>query len=189
MICDENSFFSLIVLTPGEAEGRFALPGEPSHDKPLSLAGRAAAGALFLRYSGAEPPAPPRAAFGEQGKPYLPEHPAFHYNISHSGAYAAAAWSPLGEIGVDLQKISKCNRSVAARCFPPEDVRLLEQTPDGEKDAAFTRLWTEYEAVVKARGTGLLSLTGEAYSAARARLRLFHPEAPEGYALCVAVCV
>lgn len=192
MIYSQNSVFSLILTRPGDApEDAFTLFGEEKHDRPLSVAGRQAAGALFLKYLEEKnilpPDAPPAVGFFGKGKPYLPDFPDFHYNISHSGEYAAAAFSPLGEVGVDIQIISKYNPAVAKKCFCEADLQLLDEAEEQKKDALFTRLWTEYEAVLKVFGGGLLSLKGESYAEARKKVALFFPDAPAGYALCVAV--
>lgn len=192
MFVSENSFFSLALLRADEADGReFSLYGDPTHKTPLSPAGRQAAGALFRRYHASlrpgETPAVPAVDFIKKGKPVLTDFPDFHYSISHSGAWAAAAFSTLGAIGVDLQKRSRFEPRVMKKCFAPEDIALLEAAEETEKDALFTRFWTEYEAVLKVFGDGLLSLSGETYAAARKKLLLFHPDAPEGYALCVAI--
>ena len=192
MLFSENSFFSLALLHRDEADAdAFALRGDPKCATPLSPVGRQAAGALFLRYFDmlrpGETPAVPAVDYIKKGKPVLPDFPDFHYNISHSGAWAAAAFSPLGAVGVDIQKLSRFEPRVMKRCFAPEDLVLLEKTDAKERDALFTHLWTEYEAVLKVFGGGLLSLSKETYAAARKNITLFHPDAPEGYFLCVAI--
>ncbi len=192
MFISENSFFSLALLRADEADAEaFALRGDPLHTTNLSLAGRQAAGALFLRYYQArfqgDAPDVPAVDFIKKGKPVLPDFPDFHYSISHSGEWAAAASSGLGPIGVDIQKISRFDARVMKKCFAADDIALLEEAEETEKDALFTRLWTEYEAVLKVFGGGLLSLSKDTYADARDNVTLFHPDAPEEYALCVAI--
>ncbi len=192
MIFSENSFFSLALLRVDETDAdAFSLRGDPNHAAPLSRAGRQAAGALFLAYYAAlrpgETPPVPAVDYIKKGKPVLPDFPDFHYSISHSGEWAAAVYSPLGAVGVDIQKISRFAPRVMNKCFAPDDIALLEEAEEKQKDALFTRLWAEYEAVIKVFGGGLLSLSKEPYAEARKNLQLFYPAAPAGYALCVAL--
>lgn len=92
---------------------------------------------------------PDKTAFG---KPFFPELPAFHFNISHSGNLVVCACSTHTEIGIDIEQI----RAITIgdfRDFIPED-----QWKDIFSDrsfSAFYRYWTSLEATLKAIGKGL----------------------------------
>ena len=43
---------------------------------------------------------------GPQGKPFLPDHPGFHFNLSHSGDLVAIATGP-HPAGIDIERIQE----------------------------------------------------------------------------------
>lgn len=92
--------------------------------------------------------------YTECGKPYLPDYPDVHFNISHSGEYVACAVSDK-PIGVDIQKIGKYNSDVANRVCNENELKQIKNGSD--KASEFTRLWTQKEAVLKMYGTGIAS--------------------------------
>ncbi|MBQ3552603.1 MAG: 4'-phosphopantetheinyl transferase superfamily protein [Clostridia bacterium] len=86
--------------------------------------------------------------FGKHGKPELKNGPFF--NLSHSGDYVALCVSS-AKIGVDIEKIGKTPKKVATRYFTEaENAWLLGR---GEA-AAFYKIWTAKESVMKATGLG-----------------------------------
>jgi 4'-phosphopantetheinyl transferase len=101
-------------------------------------------------------------ALGEHGKPRL-ERPAlrdFHFNTSHSGDYAAFAFTRVADIGVDIEQVREDmtrREEIARRYFAPGEWKHLESLPERERARAFFDLWTRKEAFVKARGDGLFS--------------------------------
>lgn len=121
-------------------------------DRCLSLG----AGLLLQRaLADAGLPCDPVIAAGEHGKPYLPEHSAFHFNLSHSGRVVACAVSSR-EIGCDVQLVERYNAQLATRFFSAEENALLKAQPTPAQEAtAFFRLWTLKESYLKARGCGL----------------------------------
>jgi 4'-phosphopantetheinyl transferase len=100
--------------------------------------------------------------YNAQGKPEL-KHPgssSFHFNASHSGDYAVFAFTLVGEVGVDIERIRhEMPRldEIASRYFAPGEQQQLFALPESERAEAFFTLWTRKEAFVKARGTGLFS--------------------------------
>ena len=92
--------------------------------------------------------------YTEYGKPYLPDYPDVHFNISHSGEYVACAVSDK-PIGIDIQKISEYNSDVAKRVCNGNELAQIEKSSD--KAYEFTKLWTQKEAVLKMYGTGIAS--------------------------------
>ena len=78
---------------------------------------------------------------GARGKPYFPDHPGLHFNLSHSHGAAVCALHHL-PVGVDVEKLRRAPGRLAA----------------GLGDEAFFRLWTAREATVKRAGLGVEAL-------------------------------
>ena len=91
---------------------------------------------------------------GEYGKPCFPALPDFHFSLSHSGGLALCAVSAL-PLGCDIEQIRGDRLRLAARFFHPEEHAWLLSLPEGERQAAFFRLWTCKESFIKAIGRGL----------------------------------
>lgn len=89
-------------------------------------------------------------SYGAQGKPYLSEQPYIHFNLSHSGDYALAAFAPV-ELGCDIQKTGQRAKSaqIAARFFSQEEQRALASGMD------FYRIWARKESYLKLNGEGM----------------------------------
>lgn len=90
--------------------------------------------------------------YGPYGKPFLPNHPHIHFNISHSGnlAVCAVASDP---VGVDVETVAYHGREVAEYCMQPQELAWLNAAADPAH--AFTRLWVRKESYIKLLGTGL----------------------------------
>lgn len=120
-------------------------------DKRLSLG----AGLLLRKVmedAGIDPLTVP--AYGENGKPYLKEHPCFHYNLSHSeeGVLCIASGE---EAGCDTEYAGAKRENIAERIFYPEELSLWEREKDEKKKTAlFFRLWTLKESYLKCTGEG-----------------------------------
>ena len=94
---------------------------------------------------------------GEHGKPYAPDLNGIEFNLSHSGRHALIAIARGQPIGIDIEAQGR-RRSIddiAERFFAPAESRALRAMPEASRDAAFLRLWTGKEAVLKALGVGL----------------------------------
>jgi 4'-phosphopantetheinyl transferase len=89
-------------------------------------------------------------ALEEKGKPYLPLSPEVRFNLSRSQGRALIAVSRDIDVGVDIEYLRPLPNyaDLARRYFPPE-----QSDPIDEAD--FFRLWTRFEALLKARGVGL----------------------------------
>jgi 4'-phosphopantetheinyl transferase len=103
--------------------------------------------AIIARYT----PARLDFALREKGKPYLPLAPEIAFNLSHSHEMALVAVARGVEVGVDIEKLRPIPQyaALAERFFPSG-----EAPPQDEAD--FFRRWTRIEAVLKARGVGLI---------------------------------
>jgi len=87
---------------------------------------------------------------GENGKPYLKNNPLY-FNISHAGDYVVLATAE-SEIGVDIEKITPYDDTVAARCFTSAEQKWIQEQGN---DEAFFYLWTAKESIMKGSGQGL----------------------------------
>ena len=96
-----------------------------------------------------------KLAVTDTGKPYLPAHPAWHFNLSHAGSWIVCAVSSF-EIGCDIERIREKTPTGIARYFSEEEQRLLNAAPhETARRELFFRLWTLRESYVKATGEGL----------------------------------
>jgi 4'-phosphopantetheinyl transferase len=96
-----------------------------------------------------------RLARGEHGKPYLCDG-ALQFNLSHSGAALLVGLSR-DALGVDLEapRRERPVLDLAQRWFAPSEAAALARLPVAQQQAAFLRLWTCKEAVLKAHGRGI----------------------------------
>lgn len=95
----------------------------------------------------------PQCSTHPGGKPFFPDHPSRHFNLSHSGRYALCA---VGEcpVGVDIQIIKTTFREgLPHRVCSPEQLLWLEQ--QHHRWRGFARLWSMKESRVKWDGSGL----------------------------------
>lgn len=142
----------------------------------------------------------------EHGKPILTGQARgrLGFNLCHSGDIAVIAiGSPLA-IGVDIEPIALARPRVAENFFSAAEIAALSALSGAAQAAAFMRLWTRKEAVVKAVGLGLrlpldtfdcpveeaarTSLTGCRFDPSLvARLVLLDCPVREGWTACVAV--
>jgi phosphopantetheinyl transferase len=94
------------------------------------------------------------------GRPALHEvhGSSVDFNVSHSGAVAAIAWSHTGRVGVDVE-VHDARRGlrelVPAVMSVAERDRLARQPDDESFSVAFYEFWTRKEAIVKGIGVGI----------------------------------
>lgn len=95
-------------------------------------------------------------SYNENGKPFLPDFPEIHFNLSHSGTIVFAIFTDT-EAGCDIEKIKPADLRVARRFFCDREYRYVagQKSETGQQEAFF-RLWTLKESFVKATGAGLL---------------------------------
>jgi 4'-phosphopantetheinyl transferase len=80
------------------------------------------------------------------------------YSLSHSGERCAIATAAAGErIGVDLERVRPRPHldRLAQRVFDPDEYESWHALPLRERPLAFVERWTQIEALLKARGTGV----------------------------------
>jgi 4'-phosphopantetheinyl transferase len=98
--------------------------------------------------------------YGPHGKPAVDTSNPLHFNTSHSGDYAAFAFTRLGDVGVDIELVRNDltrREEIAAKYFAPGEREQLRNVMESQRTQAFFELWTRKEAFVKARGDGLFS--------------------------------
>lgn len=191
MILYRNEVFLISLISQVNETKSPPLPPYKKENSPLSLLGRLAAGELFeLYFLETQKRKPKKEDFqslkieiGEHGKPFLADYPSFFYNISHSGQFAAACFSPYFPVGIDIEKIRPYQKKMAERLFSEEENRHLCETQGREKDILFTGLWTKIEAKGKAAGNGLT----KPISSDDFELFDCNSYAPKGYCLSVAL--
>lgn len=106
---------------------------------------------------GSRPPEAIRFAYGEHGKPWLPDDPGLGFNLSHSHDLAVIAVCRGIELGADLEHTGRERPFVrlARRYFDPAEHAWLEARERETRATDFYRIWTLKEAYLKAVGTGL----------------------------------
>lgn len=94
--------------------------------------------------------------YGPHGKPLWSEVPSLHFNLSHSGEWAALAITKIGPVGIDIEKIKpiKNRAKIAERIFTISEQEWLKKSGLLQE---FFRLWVAKEAFVKALGQGMFS--------------------------------
>ncbi len=79
-------------------------------------------------------------------KPYLPDYPQIHFNISHCKTGIACALSQ-NPIGADIQDFREYNPKAAKKLCNREQWLEISQLSNPEVE--FTKLWTRFESVYK----------------------------------------
>lgn len=92
----------------------------------------------------------PEPAIGENGKPYFPDMPGVHFNISHKGRFAAVALSSR-PVGIDIENTAVPGMHAIKKFTPSESEWVLRQ----DSEIRFAVVWTRKEAYLKYTGAGL----------------------------------
>lgn len=97
----------------------------------------------------------PSFLYNEHGAPRLEHGPCF--SISHCKHAIAVVVSEM-PIGIDIEHIREAKPELVARTMNEKEQAEIwaAQSPN----IAFTRLWTQKEAVLKMQGTGITSIDG-----------------------------
>lgn len=98
-----------------------------------------------------------RIAEGLFGKPYLPDIPDCHFNLTHSASAALIGISLTTEVGLDLEKLVavKDMQALSESSFTIKEQKALIGKIGKGMDNMFLRGWTRKEACLKAIGTGM----------------------------------
>ena len=148
--CTEETAELLLAGLPPEMRGRFARI-QLWQKRLQSLAAYHLLKEM-LRQQGISLPA---IETDPQGKPFFPERPELHFNLSHSGDMAACALG-VHPMGVDIQQYGGLRPAVARRCFSASELTWYEsQTDPAEKERIFYQLWALKESFSKLTGQGI----------------------------------
>jgi 4'-phosphopantetheinyl transferase len=141
------------LLTAAEvARARRGTPDVHRRRVLLRAAARAALGAVL----GIDPREVPLAT-SPAGRPYLPGWPDVDVNCSASAGLGLVAIAQDQRVGVDLERVVPWSPSVLDEGWlAGEERTAMESLPLAARAEASARAWTRKEAVLKARGTGLL---------------------------------
>lgn len=124
-------------------------------DRSRYVVGRGLLRALLGAYVGVDA-AQLRFSYGPQRKPELVGDGAY-FNLAHSGATALFAVSSSFEVGIDVELQSDfTGERIPERFFSPREVATLRALPEADQPEAFLTCWTRKEAILKARGDGLM---------------------------------
>lgn len=135
-------------------------------DRRRFIAGHGVLRAILGHYVGRQP-AQIEFEYSPRGKPTLAESSGsdtFHFNLAHSDDLMLVAVTRGCEIGVDVERLRfmRDAEDVAERLFSARESTRLKALPEGQKRAAFFRLWTRKEACLKATGVGITESLCEA---------------------------
>ncbi len=92
--------------------------------------------------------------YGKYGKPFLPDFPDLHFNLSHC---AKAVMCVMGNasVGCDVEEIPRePDLDVLGYCFSTEEKEKIRRSENPSVE--FTKLWTRKEALLKMHGVGLI---------------------------------
>jgi len=93
--------------------------------------------------------------YNEYGKPYVVNGPYFSISHCKTGIAVAVDDQP---IGIDIESIRHADEDLIVRTMNEEEKsQITNHKSQIESDRAFTRLWTQKEALLKAQGTGIAS--------------------------------
>ncbi|NVO20625.1 MAG: 4'-phosphopantetheinyl transferase superfamily protein [Bacteroidetes bacterium] len=148
----EVSATELLKLIPEKSRVKLEKITNPDSNA-RSLLGELLARYSIIKYSGIGS-ADIHFGEGEKGKPYMPDHPEIHFNITHSAEMVACAVAGT-EIGIDIEHYRKVNFRVAERFFSAAEYEDLFALEESQRQDYFFTLWTLKESFLKAIGSGL----------------------------------
>ena len=120
------------------------------------------------------------------GKPYLPERPDFHFNLSHGGKWVVLAYGP-SPLGVDVESLRRDPNlhSIARRFFSLEEQAYVF-AEGADSHQRFFKIWTGKEGYLKYLGTGLKKdLTSFSVLSPEPGVYFHWEDLPDGSHLCL----
>jgi 4'-phosphopantetheinyl transferase len=112
---------------------------------------------VLAQYLNVADPASLTFSTSAHGKPALDGPANINFNLSHTKGLVALAVTSTGDIGVDVEAVTRrvALLQLAARYFSATENEELLALPADQQREYFFRLWTLKEAYVKAKGLGL----------------------------------
>jgi 4'-phosphopantetheinyl transferase len=129
-------------------------------DRDHYIAGRGLLREILGRYLNVAP-GEIRFDYGRYGKPELASsmrRPDISFNVSHSHGLALIAIATARKVGVDIEYIRRGLdiESIATRFFAPSEHAVIRALTGDQQRETFFKCWTRKEAVLKARGDGMI---------------------------------
>jgi 4'-phosphopantetheinyl transferase len=143
---------------------------------------------LLGRYLGT-PPERVVLQYEERGKPCLSDPAPLHFNVSHVEERALFAFTTIGPVGVDLERLrvlSNVDR-IARRAFTPHDLQSWLELPREERILGFFERWTRMEALAKLRGHGVWRLLADGGDRLDPAIQYHSLKVPDGLLATLAV--
>lgn len=127
--------------------------------------------------------------YGANGKPELAGAAAadgLRFNLAHSEGLAIYAFTRVGEVGIDLERIREMPEweRIAATCLPAAESARLCTGATQRATEEFFRAWTRQEARLKALGVGL---GGDPMVAGESTLHVQALDAGDDFAAAIAL--
>lgn len=98
-------------------------------------------------------------SYSPHGKPYLAAYPQLHFNLSHSGCYAACAIHTQ-PVGIDVEQVVPLDILPFREHLSTAEYYELRSLPATEQLSHFYHLWTLKESYLKQTGMGLSAPMG-----------------------------
>ncbi|PSB31838.1 4'-phosphopantetheinyl transferase family protein [Stenomitos frigidus] len=153
-----RQFALTLSLDEQKRADRFRFP----RDSHRFIASRGILRSLLGRYV-QTPPEQLQFCYGANGKPALANELAngLAFNISHSEDLMLCAIARCGGVGIDLEHLRPISHldALTERFFSSEEHAAIHALPDEARLRSFFQHWTCKEALIKATGEGLMSLS------------------------------
>lgn len=95
----------------------------------------------------------PAFVYGTDGKPSLAEFPQIHFSISHCRT-AVGCLVTDRPCGLDIESLRPFRQSLVDHTMNLQERQQIAQSPNPQVE--FLRFWTQKEALLKLRGTGIV---------------------------------
>lgn len=94
----------------------------------------------------------PTFIYNEYGQPRIADGPCFSISHCKYGIAVAVSESP---VGIDIEHVRTAKPELVIRTMNQQEQEQISNA--SSHDIAFTQLWTQKEAVLKLKGTGIIS--------------------------------
>lgn len=146
---NQTVFQFLLQFSPPEKQQRILRQRIKQNADSMVIGGALARYMLWKEF---RIPVDAQISYGKFGKPYLPDYPRLHFNISHSGQFVGCAVCDK-PVGIDVQQITPYRPDVAEKVC--SNAELTQIKASSVPDEEFTKIWAEKEALLKMFGLGL----------------------------------